>query len=238
MHPLDNPIWYALTSRQADLALGDDRARRFPPGIGPLAGLCDQSEHAYASLAELAQPDESLVLFLDAPARVPAGWTLEVSGELPQMLCERRLPPPPKLPVIELSESDVPEMLALTRLTRPGPFREQTWSLGGYVGIKVAGKLAAMAGERLHVDGYTEISAVCTHPDFQGKGYASALVAVVANRILDRGEIPFLHTGSANTQAIRVYEKLGFRQRRRVHLAVLKAVLAIQSARGSQEEAK
>jgi predicted GNAT family acetyltransferase len=226
MHPLDNPIWHALTSRQAPLALGDDFARRFPVDIGPLAGLIDQSGLAYASLARLIekqnQPDEVLVLFLDQPAQLPSGWMLQVDGLLPQMLCEHRLPVALEQEIVELSDADVPDMLALTRLTKPGPFRECTRKLGTYLGIKVEGRLAAMAGERLHLEGYTEVSAVCTHPDFQGRGYARALVAAIANRILDRGDVPFLHTNITNTQAIRVYEKLGFRQRRLIHLAVIK----------------
>lgn len=223
LHVLDNPIWHALTSRQADLALGDDLARRFPYNIGPLAGMIEPSKQAYASLAQLSLSDEALVLFLDQPAQPPAGWTLEISKPLTQMVCEHPILISEPMPdITNLGEADVPDMLALTRLTQPGPFRQETHALGTYLGIKVSGRLAAMAGVRLHLNGYTEVSAVCTHPDFQGHGYAQALVAAVSNQILEQGDIPFLHTGAENSRAIRIYEKLGFQQRRLVQLAVLR----------------
>jgi GNAT superfamily N-acetyltransferase len=221
-HALDNPIWHALTSQQASLAVGDSFARRFPQTISPLAGMIDQSNQAYASLMPLAQPGESLVLFLDQPAQPPGDWILEVSKPLTQMIFEHQPLPGPEHCITELSDADVPEMLSLTRLTQPGPFRQQTHLLGTYLGIKVKGRLAAMAGERLKLNDYSEVSAVCTHPDFQGRGYAQTLATAICNRILERGELPFLHTGLTNTRAITIYEKLGFRQRRLIHLAVLR----------------
>ncbi|MCE3236482.1 MAG: putative acyltransferase [Vampirovibrio sp.] len=228
VEPLDNPIWHALTHAQKNLSEGDDRARRFQYEIGPLAGLACQAEEAYASLATLDRPDELLVLFLNEPPVVPEGWTLAVGGQLTQMVCDAPLSPPNNAPNIELlTEADIPAMLELTRLTKPGPFRPQTSRLGRYVGIRQNGRLAAMAGERLQVNGYTEVSAVCTHPDFQGQGYARALVTDVAAHIRQQGHIPFLHTGMDNQGAIRVYERLGFRQRRLIHLAVLRCSVAV-----------
>lgn len=121
-----------------------------------------------------------------------------------------------------LTSSDADEMLALAELTLPGPFGKRTGDLGLYLGIREAGKLVAMAGERLQPIGYTEVSSVCTHPASRGNGYASSLVSALANRIVERGETPFLHVRATNTGAIRVYEKLGFQTRRVFDLAVVK----------------
>lgn len=227
MHVLDNPIWEALTSAQKDLAQGDHLARRFPIDIGPLAGMIDQSPEAYTSLAKLSKPDEQLVFFINEAAVVPEGWTLDVSKLLTQMVYEgssidRAESAASSIQIDELTEADIPEMLALTHLTQPGPFRQRTNTLGTYLGIHSEGRLLAMAGERLDLQGYTEISAVCTHPDAQGKGYAQALLAAVTAHILRRGKVPFLHTRPDNLSAIHVYEKLGFRTRRLLHLAVLR----------------
>lgn len=221
---LDNPIWEALTSHQDYLAEGDALARRFPADIGPLAGMESQSANAYAHLAKLAKVDEQLVLFLDESPSPSDEWHMDIQGHLTQMTFENGMFPQPDMAIQTLTEADIPEMLALTQLTKPGPFEQRTRELGTYVGIREEGKLVAMAGERLHLAGYTEISAVCTHPNFQGKGYAKALIMVVANQIMNRGETPFLHAWIDNVSAIRVYEKLGFKQRRVIHLAVLRKI--------------
>lgn len=184
MHLLDNPIWQALSTSQSDLMEGDIFARRFPDTIGPLAGMLDQSANSYASLAQLVQPGEQLVLFLPDEPVVPSDWIVDVNGLLTQMVYESVPDLPRDDSIDELSEADIPEMLALTHLTKPGPFRQKTIELGTYLGIRAAGQLVAMAGERLDMTGYTEISAVCTHPDFQGKGYAQALITAVVRNII------------------------------------------------------
>jgi predicted GNAT family acetyltransferase len=219
---LDNPIWEALTSHQDYLAEGTAIARRFPADIGPLAGMESQSERAYKALTGLVVADEQLVLFLDETAAPTSEWHMDIQGHLTQMTFEKELFPESNMQIQILTEADIPEMLTLTKLTKPGPFEKRTIELGTYLGIRVEGNLVAMAGERLHLKEYTEVSAVCTHPDFQGKGYAGELIKAVANQIMRRGEIPFLHAWIDNVGAIRVYEKLGFEQRRIIHLAVLR----------------
>ncbi len=221
-HVLDNPIWNALSSGHAALAEGDSLARRYPYRIGPLSGLVEPTPLAYEALRPLARDDEQLVLFLESPARPPVGWHLDFEGPLTQMVGPSEFPEIEDPGIEPLDEVDIPDMLALAELTQPGPFRERTWELGGYVGIRKNGRLVAMAGERLHLTGYTEISAVCTHPDYQKLGYARALMVAVARNILARGETPFLHAWKANTNAIRVYEKLGFYERRILHVGVVR----------------
>jgi predicted GNAT family acetyltransferase len=146
---------------------------------------------------------------------------------MPQMVYEASAPPERSSSdpeIIDLSAPDVPEMLELTALTKPGPFNRRTHELGTYLGIRRDGRLVAMAGERLKVPGYTEVSAVCTHPDHAGHGYARILMTEVMRRICYRGETPFLHVREDNVRAIELYKRLGFKQRVLSHLAVLRKV--------------
>ncbi|HUN84495.1 MAG TPA: GNAT family N-acetyltransferase [Terracidiphilus sp.] len=226
-HPLDNPIWSALTTEHASLALGDSLARRYPPAIGPLSGMASQTEAGYESLRTLAGPEGLVGLFLEQPPVPRPGWTLVRGGELCQMISTSAdaadsTPLPPGVSMRRLTADDVSEMVALAELTEPGPFRNRTHELGVFYGIFDAGRLVAMAGQRMHVPGFVEVSAVCTHPDARGRGYARALMAEVMKEIRRRGETPFLHVFAENQSAMRVYEGLGYVQRRILHLAVLK----------------
>jgi ribosomal protein S18 acetylase RimI-like enzyme len=226
MHPLDNPIWQALITTHAGFAESSNAARKFPREVSVLAGFPEPTPENYAALATLLRPDESVGLFLQQPPSPPAPWIIVSSGPLLQMLCENfsaPLPVPHSNPeFIHLTQSDTPEMLALTKLTKPGPFGSRTHEMGDYFGIRNAGALAAMAGERLRLPGYTEISAVCTHPDHVGQGYASALMGMLMARICRRGDLPFLHVRPENLRAVQVYERLGFTKRASLHYAVLR----------------
>jgi ribosomal protein S18 acetylase RimI-like enzyme len=222
---LDNPIWNALSTRQSHFAEGDSLAKRFLPEIGPLTGLGEQTPEAYSSLARLLRPGEPGVLFLDSEPKLPEGWRMIMHKPLTQMICPTApTGPEPGGTLLEpLGAEDVPAMVELTALTEPGPFRSRTFELGGFLGIRHSGRLVAMTGQRLAPPGFTEISAVCTHPDFRGRGYAQLLVAAVAKRVHERGETPFLTSFEHNTGAIRVYESVGFVARRSLHLAVVAA---------------
>ncbi len=219
---LDNPIWHALSTAQRALAEGNELARRFPVDIGPLGSIREQSAAAYDALEEILAGG-GVALFLDAAPEPPAHWTMHEHTMMPQMVYDGPLPAEESdLTLLrELSAADVPAMLALTALTEPGPFRARTIELGGYMGIFESGSLAAMAGERLHLPGIAEVSAVCTHPDFRGRGYGKRLVLNIVRRIMQRGETPILHVRSANS-AVRLYEALGFKTRRLMHLAVMR----------------
>jgi ribosomal protein S18 acetylase RimI-like enzyme len=214
---LDNPIWYALASEQASLAQGNGLAKRFPRDVAPFAAMKNQSAAEYQALEEILSGDVA-VLFLDSKPAPPAGWSTLLSGEMYQMVFEAPPRDEPNHAVRELTEADVPEMLALTKLTEPGPFLPRTIALGSYFGIHESGSLVAMAGERLHLTGFTEVSAVCTHPDFRGRGYGNTLMSVVTSAITSRGETPFLHVKTGNP-AVRLYHKLGFAIRAQLHLA-------------------
>ncbi|HXS99441.1 MAG TPA: GNAT family N-acetyltransferase [Elusimicrobiota bacterium] len=221
-HPLDRPIWGALRTAHAYMAEGDELALRYPREVSPLAALREQSPEAYASLGRLLAPGEAAVLFLTEPPRLPAGWTLVRGGGLEQRVCERLIEPTRPAPDVQpLGPADVPEMLALTKLTIPGPFAARTIEFGGYVGVREGGRLVAMTGQRTRPAGFTEVSAVCTHPDARGRGYAEALIAVVSRKIFARGEVPFLGVRPDNEGAKRVYDRLGFKLRTVMHLAAV-----------------
>src|SRR5262249_47657638 len=200
---------------------GRGLARRYPSDIGPLSGLREISSEAYADLAAIVPEGDIAILFLEDSVEVPEGWQLVRDGTLVQMICHA-VPDRPSLAeaILPMTAEDFPEMVALASLTEPGPFRAHTADLGGFVGVWRDGRLAAMAGRRLAPTGFAEISAVCTHPDFRGRGYAGALVADVARSIHAEGRTPFLTSFAANTGAIRVYQQVGFVHRRSFELAV------------------
>jgi GNAT superfamily N-acetyltransferase len=222
---LNNPIWHSLVTRHAHLALGEHAgnglARRFPSDIGPLSGLQEQTPEAYADLASIVPAGDIAILFLEEVPQVPSGWETLRGGTLVQMICPT-IPAAVEGAILTLGSADTAEMIALAELTEPGPFRQNTWKLGGFLGIRVDGRLAAMAGQRLSPTGFSEVSAVCTHPDFRGRGYAGVLVAAVARNICLDGRVPFLTALESNTGAIRIYQQVGFVLRRTFHLAVLK----------------
>jgi ribosomal protein S18 acetylase RimI-like enzyme len=226
-HLLDNPIWTSLTTTHAHLAIGANTghglARRYPAAVGPLSAFEKPAAEAYADLAAIIPESDVAALFLDEKPNPPEGWQLVRNGPLIQMICPK-IPDQPTLAesIIPLELHDFPEMTTLATLTEPGPFRDQTASLGGFVGIRIDGGLAAMAGKRLSPTGFAEVSAVCTHPDFRGRGFAQALVAQVTRNIYAEGQIPFLTSFEANTGAIRVYRQVGYVLRRTFQLAVLK----------------
>ncbi len=230
MHPLDNVIWQALTTRQTHCAEICGEARWFLRDITLLSAFREPSDKGYDSLAELAGPGGTAALFLDEPYRARPGWELIAGPPLLQMICENgNLFTQPDISrsaagatIIELGQLDSPEMVELATLTKPGPFGTRTHELGTYLGIRRDGKLVAMAGERLKVPGHTEVSAVCTHPNHTGQGFAGILMTEVMRRILERGETPFLHVREDNVRAIELYHRMGFRKRLRSHLALLR----------------
>ena len=218
---LDNPIWNALSTMHSNFAEGDDRAKRYPPTVTPLAATRDQSPGSFYSLAGVLQHGGRAGLFLTAQPLLPPDWTILHTGDLSQMVWNN-LVELEEYACEELSNSNIQEMVALAALTQPGPFAARTHELGAYLGIRRNEHLVAMAGERLRLPGYTEISAVCTHPLHRGHGYASSLVSTLIRRITARSEIPFLHVAAENLSAVSVYENLGFKTRRTIKLAVVK----------------
>jgi ribosomal protein S18 acetylase RimI-like enzyme len=212
---LDNPFWASLHTRHRRLALDAGKVARYPPEFAPFLGVAEAGADVEAGLASLVAPDETVLLLGVAP-RLSADWRLESLGELAQMVCGGRIEMPGGLEIVPLGEAQHADALALTALVYPHYFRPRTMELGRYFGMYVDGRLAAMIGERLGTETHTEMSAICTHPDFEGLGYASRLTAFLTNDTLERGQTPFLHVSLANLRAKALYERLGYRLRRRI----------------------
>ena len=227
-HPLDNPTWTALTTVQAKLALVEGPARRFPPDICPLGAFAEPTEEAWSSLTQ--QAERPVTLFSAQPLRIPAGWTITRSVELYEMLQddgdwlrESRRTDLGGGQIEDLTPADLPQMTSLYEATRPGrTLSQRLYVLGGFVGIKREGQVVAMACLRLHCPGYREISTVATRPGQTGRGYGTALVRELAQRILDHGETPFLTVRTDNARAIEIYRRLGFRERMQLYSTALR----------------
>lgn len=221
MHPLDDVVWNALTSKQSRFALGDDPALRFPPAIARFAAMADTSPASFEALHRLIEAQGPVALVTPSEVLLPAGFSVIRHTKLLQMIWQGELDPTSAWEHIRLVERDVPEMVALTTATQPGPFGSRTIELGDYLGVRRQGKLAAMAGERMRLDGYTEISAVCVDAAFRGQGHAAGLMRLLIAAIRARAETPFLHVFTLNRVAIALYRTLGFVERREMHLTVL-----------------
>ncbi|MBL8301105.1 MAG: GNAT family N-acetyltransferase [Rhodanobacteraceae bacterium] len=206
---LDNPIWHALRNHHAELGVGDGSAAAYRPEVAPFVGVPAADENSGAALSAWLGEHKRCYLVGVIPPRVP-GWRLADHGVIDQMICAAPPEVPPGPAVVELGAAHLEDMLALTALVYPGYFRRETPRMGRYFGIYINGRFAAMAGERMSLPGYREISGVCTHPDHLGRGYAQRLVALLTRDILAAGLQPFLHVSAVNTRAKRIYEHLGY----------------------------
>jgi GNAT superfamily N-acetyltransferase len=209
---LDNAVWHALSTRHEALAEGRGRARRYPAELSVFGAVDTLDDGGWAALADLVGPGGGTVLFRREVPALPPGWRAALRGVGNQFVAWS-LPDIDGAgapPIVDLGPDDAERMLALATLTRPGPYALRTSELGHFVGVYEDGELVAMAGERLQLLGYTEVSAVCTHPDARGRGLAALLTHRVGTNIRARGDIPFLHVAEGNDGARRVYERLGF----------------------------
>jgi len=222
MHPLERPVWASLTTHHASLSEGNKLARRFARDVNLFASPCDDSPEALAALAALVQPGETVFLAQVPKIVIPPGLVEVKAGEIVQMVATRTIMSDTTGDILVLTDEDAPEMLELATLTEPGPFLARTHIMGLFRGIRVGGRLVAMAGERMRFPGFTEVSGVCTHPEFRGRGLARRLSAAVVAGIEARGDRAFLHAWKTNQSAISLYEGLGFEVRSEVNVAVLK----------------
>ncbi|HEY0681454.1 MAG TPA: GNAT family N-acetyltransferase [Steroidobacter sp.] len=220
---LNNPIWSALISAQSHFAIGGPIAKRYPAEVAPFMATPEPSAEAARALAELVAPSE-IVNIVSVTPKLDAGWELLATGNIVQMVWRTDAPAPEEdaSGIVPLSETDTPDMLALTALVFPGYFRRRTPEMGEYFAIREGSHFAAMAGERMKLHGYEEISAVCTHPNFTGRGYAARLINLIVARQLKRGITPFLHVNETNARARALYTRLGFEDRATLPLWLLK----------------
>ena len=207
---LRNPVWGSLTTTHTALAERNGLAARFAPDVSPFGALADADDpRAWADMAVLAGAGGRVLLAAARDTTAPPDWEIVMDFPGVQMV-DVGMEARPDAEAVVLGAADVPEMLDLVARTDPGPFERRTVQLGTYLGIRRAGRLIAMAGERAQPPGWTEISAVCTDPAHRGEGLATRLVRAVAANVRGRGETPFLHTAQINTRAIRLYVSLGF----------------------------
>jgi predicted GNAT family acetyltransferase len=218
-------IWHALSGRQAVFSHGNATARRYGTEYAPFAATMDDSPASLVALHDIIPPGGAVALFTLDELTFPATMTTIRRALVRQMvLTPGALPADvPALPAAtrQLRDDDIPAMMALVALTQPGPFAERTAVMGRYLGVFAGDALIAMAGERICLEGFVEISAVCTHPDHRGRGLAAALIVALARAAFDRGETPFLHAFADNETALSVYRKLGFSLRATFHLAIV-----------------
>ncbi len=221
---LDNMMWHALNGPQDYLAEGNDRARRYPIDIGPFCAVPDEpTAEDYAALRDLVGPGNVATILRDEVV-VPEGWDVLATIDVVQMIgptAEVVVSADPRIVVLEIE--DVEEMMSLTARTKPGPFATRTWELGTYLGIRIDGRLIAMAGQRAQTAGHVEISAVCTDEEFVGRGLGSVLLNAQINAVVGARKVPMLHAAANNARAISLYERMGFSLRRRVRAVVMRS---------------
>ena len=211
-----------MTTTQRALAEGDARARRYATDVTPFADMPDLSAENFAALAALMSPTDIAVLFTPEAVKAPAEFKIVLAETGEQMIGTPVETPANGVDIVTLGAGDVPDMIELTELTKPGPFYARTHELGTFLGIRADGQLVAMTGERMKPAHYTEMTAVCVHPSHRGRGYGQMLLSAISRGILSRGEIPFLHVFTSNHSAIALYRRQGMEIRRRLHVTVLK----------------
>jgi len=225
-HILDNMIWNALTTGNNDIAIINGNVGCFLPDIAPFAGMKDLNDTNLKKLYGFIPANRSVAISsLAKMNHDKSRWKLIQPMDVTQMVYEHTMNTftTKNSPlIVPLSEEHVPQMMELTALTRPGPFLQQTIRFKNYFGIFIEGRLAAMTGQRMHPRPYMEVSAVCTHPDFRGMGYAKALMLYVMKIILDNSFTPFLHVLSNNSNAIELYKTIGFRTREQIFVDMIR----------------
>lgn len=223
VHPLDNVVWTALTTRHASVALGRGLARHYPRDMTPFSALAEPTARAYADLAEALDPTLEARLFRQEEEPTPDGWETLSTQPILQMLgqdCDvSGVVPPHGYSMAPLTSADAADMLVLAEITKPGPVGARTVALGNYIGIREqsTGYLVAMAGERFRLPGYVELSAICVHPDARGRGLARTVTSHLLRQAQERGEIPFLHVFPDNPAAS-LYARWGFRPRTQLYV--------------------
>lgn len=217
---LDNPPWFALTTKQAHLGRREELAARYHADVAVFAAVANTTPEAFRQLGLLVAPGEHVLLTAREPLPPLEGVHAERLFAVCQMVDtgEAANANAAQDGVVSLGAADVPAMMALVLQTRPGPFGTRTHEMGRYIGIRDGGRLIAMAGERMRCDGYTEISAVCVNDANRGKGIAGRLMNILRREIRGRGETPFLHVRDDNATAIGLYQRLGFQTRKALHL--------------------
>jgi ribosomal protein S18 acetylase RimI-like enzyme len=219
---LHNPVFNALLSGDAHLSFGTEKVKYFNEQVSPFAGFHQEYDKGFDDLYYLLPAGRNILYAIPQPINEPKGWQIlnEIKGL--QFVYEGTNPGDYSIKPVSLNNENIEEMMQLAALTKPGPFGPRTIDFGHYHGIFENGQLVAMTGQRLHAGNYTELSAVCTHPNYLGKGYAAALMLHQLDLIIGHGQLPFLHVREDNSRAIALYERLGFKVKRGMNFYFMK----------------
>lgn len=218
-HILDNPCWNALNSGNKNLAEGNKQVRFFSPEVSPFVGLPEWNSYGFDQLYQVIPSQRRIAFMAAGEVEIPGEW--EVVDYLKAFQMVHTNPAPgltASSEIVHLQNKDIPQMIALTDMTHPGPFFKRTIEFGNYEGIFKSNELVSMAGQRLHPGKYVEISAVCTNPAHKGKGYATQLIISQIHQVRLASAIPFLHVKDDNLQAVKLYKSLGFEVRKQMHI--------------------
>ena len=219
---LDNPVWFSLSGKESRFNAGNETIKYFQDDVAPFLAAEHWDEADHAMMREILPADRKFYILKPGAIQLAEGFDVIYTTPIYQMVCHRFQPFLQKnIVVTPLEKKNVPSMIDLAWRTKPGPYLERTIEFGPYISIQQDGLIASMAGERMHLDGMTEVSAVCTEPDYLGRGYASHLMSLLCERIIQRGETPFLHVRADNERAIKAYERLGFSIRADVFFAII-----------------
>jgi predicted GNAT family acetyltransferase len=205
-----NPVWHALQTKHRRFAVTAGDACRYPADVAPFAAVTASNAGSQRELASLLVPEESVWIFDEEVPSAPEINLIETLKCLQMVLPDEVKPPDAAIEMVRLSAADAPEMVALTTLAFPGFFRDRTYQMGSYFGLRVDGELIAMSGERIMLNGYPEVSGVCTHPAHRGKGYAASLIWEVIREHRRNGDVSWLHVAASNQRAIDLYHRMGF----------------------------
>jgi ribosomal protein S18 acetylase RimI-like enzyme len=223
MKPLDNPVWHALNTEDIRLNIGDEEVSYFDGEVSPFVGMQDWGEKAQLNALEKLPIGRSWFVMREGGVKFIDDFVQVITIPLYQMVCQDfKSNLLSEVDVRQLGKEHLEAMLSLTALTKPGPFMSRTMEFGNYKGLFVGERLVSMAGERLHVEGYTEVSAVCTHPDQLGKGFGAHMLSVLSADVLAKGSVPFLHVRQDNKRAIAMYQRLGYEVSREMFFAIFR----------------
>ena len=225
VHPLDNHLWNALNGPLAAESRAVGRVRLLAPDIGNVAAVEEISSASSRDLASAIPLGSEILAIAPMPLAICDELELLQVKPVLQMVATRLATSRQSISTSKLGVADFSKMLTLVEIARPGPLAPRAMQLGEFRGIFDGDELVALAGERLRLDGYTEVATVCTHPDYRGRGYAKAVVAAVAQQIAETGSVPFLGVDDSNVPAIRLYEQLGFTHRSTFYLSLVRRVL-------------
>jgi ribosomal protein S18 acetylase RimI-like enzyme len=228
---LSNVVWASLSEAPEEFVERFKDGAMYRSEFAPFGAARDYSAECVAHIGAMLQPEQKIILFSTSKPEIPSGYDVVLEATGYQMIAEKDFTQPTDVRISRLGAEDVPDMSTLAELTKPGPFSSRTIELGNFFGIREDGKLVAMAGERLAAGNYVEVSAVCTHPDWRGRGLGRILVEYISATIQQRDRIPFLHVYTTNTSAIRLYQELGFKISRTLHVTAI----AHSVAKGSDD---